>query len=78
MKWNRTNPDPSHASGLSTHGVNVGQALQAPSLQYLLTGDAAFLQNASDGIDTVWRYHGQASGIYSAEDNREIPALPTL
>jgi hypothetical protein len=69
--------DPSHPhfqscpsnSSLCHHGVNVGQALQEPAVRYLLSGNLAFLRNTTLAVKTLWRLHGQASGIYSAEDN---------
>ena len=69
VMWNRSHPDPSHPSSMSTHGVNVGQALQAPVWQYRITGDSTYLANITAMVGNVWHYHGQASGMYSAEDN---------
>ena len=38
-------------------------------MRYLLSGDREYLRNSTLAVETVWRLHGQASGIYSAEDN---------
>ena len=69
--------DPSHPhfancppnSSQCHHGVNVGQALQEPAMRYRLSGNRAYLRNSTLAVRTLWRLHGQASGIYSAEDN---------
>ena len=69
--------DPSHPqfkdcpfnSSQCHHGVNVGMALQEPAIRYRLSGNVDYLRNSTLAVKTVWRFHGQASGIYSAEDN---------
>ena len=38
-------------------------------MRYMLSNNTDYLRNSTLAVDTVWRLHGQASGIYSAEDN---------
>ena len=69
VMYNRSHPDPSHPSSLSTHGVNVGAALQAGVWQYRMSGNSTHLDAITPMVGNVWKYHGQANGMYSAEDN---------
>lgn len=62
-RYNRSIPDPSHPGSMPTHGVNVGQALQACAWQYKLSASPEWQANATLAIETVWKWHGQSSGM---------------
>jgi DUF1680 family protein len=57
------------AANLSTHGVNTAMALKAAAVWYLLTGDATERASLSRMFAALDRYHGQPSGIFSADEH---------
>ena len=57
------------AANLSTHGVNTAMALKAAAVWYLVTGDAGDRASLSQMFASLDRYHGQPSGIFSADEH---------
>ena len=57
------------AANLSTHGVNTAMALKAAAVWYLLTGDPGDRASLSQMFAALDRYHGQPSGIFSADEH---------
>ncbi|KAF9263003.1 hypothetical protein L218DRAFT_928652 [Marasmius fiardii PR-910] len=53
----------------STHGVNTGEALKSEALAFRFTGDETDRQNTFDRIDMLYKFHGRASGTYSADEH---------
>ncbi|KAL0951819.1 hypothetical protein HGRIS_008485 [Hohenbuehelia grisea] len=54
---------------MHTHGVNTAEALKSEALVYRFTGDRTDVQNTFDRIDMLYKYHGRASGTYSADEH---------
>ncbi|GLB38772.1 putative beta-L-arabinofuranosidase, GH127 [Lyophyllum shimeji] len=54
---------------MQTHGVNNGEALKSEALAWRFTGDETDKQNTFDRIDMVYKYHGRASGTFSADEH---------
>ncbi len=55
---------------LSTHGVNVGQALKVPAVKYLRDGNySGHLQAAEAQWALLDQFHGQSSGMFSCSEN---------
>ncbi|KAF9459203.1 hypothetical protein BDZ94DRAFT_1199867 [Collybia nuda] len=52
-----------------THGVNNAQALKSEALAWRFTGDASDRTSTFDRIDMMYRYHGRASGTFSADEH---------
>jgi uncharacterized protein len=57
------------AAGLSTHGVNTAMAMKAAAVWWLVTGDPGDRANLYKMFDALDRYHGQPSGIFSADEH---------
>src|SRR5664279_3271523 len=57
------------ASNLSTHGVNNAMAMKAAAVWWLLTGDKGDRASRYQMFDALDRYHGQPSGIFSADEH---------
>ncbi len=57
------------AANLSTHGVNTAMALKAAAVWYLITGEAGDRASLSQMFAALDRYHGQPSGIFSADEH---------
>ncbi|KAL1705246.1 hypothetical protein EV121DRAFT_258782 [Schizophyllum commune] len=52
-----------------THGVNQAEALKSEALTWRITGDDSDKQSTVDRIDMLYKYHGRASGTYSADEH---------
>ena len=51
------------------HVVNVAMGLKFPALRARLTGDLARARaELAAGLDVIWRYHGQAHGMFSGDE----------
>ena len=55
--------------GMETHGVNNGQALKTAAVRYRLSGDPAERVNHYRQVDTLDRYHGQPTGMFSCDEH---------
>ena len=75
VMYNRSHPDPSHPNSLSTHGVNVGAALQAPVWKFRTTGNVTDLNAIETMVANVMKYHGQANGMCVSPHTRSPPPL---
>jgi DUF1680 family protein len=56
-------------ANLATHGVNTAMALKAAAVWWLVTGDPGDRASLSQMFDALDRYHGQPSGIFSADEH---------
>ena len=54
---------------LANHGVNNGMALKAAAVWWLLTGAEKDRQSLYQMLQALDRYHGQPSGIFSADEH---------
>ncbi len=54
---------------LSQHGVNNAMAMKAAAVWWLLTGEKKDLESLSQMLTALDRYHGQPSGIFSADEH---------
>jgi hypothetical protein len=52
-----------------THGVNLGQAMNTWGAMYRLTGNKSYLAAGRAGWEKVMHYHGQASGVFTGDEN---------
>lgn len=50
------------------HGVNNAMGLKVPALLYRLTGQKVFQKLALSAPETLDRYHGEANGLFSADE----------
>jgi hypothetical protein len=57
------------ASNLSTHGVNNAMAMKAAAVWWLITGEKGDRASLYQMFDALDRYHGQPSGIFSADEH---------
>ena len=57
------------AANLSNHGVNNAMAMKAAAVWWLLTGDKGDRASLYQMFDALDRYHGQPSGIFSADEH---------
>uniref|UniRef100_Q01SC7 Uncharacterized protein n=1 Tax=Solibacter usitatus (strain Ellin6076) TaxID=234267 RepID=Q01SC7_SOLUE len=57
------------AAGLSTHGVNNAMAMKAAAVWWLITGERGDRDSLYKMFDALDRYHGQPSGIFSADEH---------
>ncbi|HEY1493124.1 MAG TPA: beta-L-arabinofuranosidase domain-containing protein [Candidatus Solibacter sp.] len=57
------------AAGLSTHGVNNAMAMKAAAVWWLVTGEKGDRDSLYKMFDALDRYHGQPSGIFSADEH---------
>ena len=56
--------------GMETHGVNNGQAIKTSAVTFRRSGDlAAERINFQRQLDTLDRYHGQPSGMFSCDEH---------
>jgi hypothetical protein len=60
---------PKREAGLSTHGVNNAMALKAAAVWWLVSGDRRDRDALAPMLDALDRYHGQPSGIFSADEH---------
>jgi len=54
---------------LSTHVVNNAMGLKDPAIRYRLSGDPADRAAATAGFETLDRWHGQATGVFSGDEH---------
>jgi len=64
-----TDKVPRNQTNLSTHGVNNAMAMKAAAVWWLVTGDAGDRASLYKMLDALDRYHGQANGIFSADEH---------
>ncbi len=57
------------AAGLATHGVNTAMAMKSAAVWWLVTGDKGDRDSLYKMFDALDRYHGQPSGIFSADEH---------
>ncbi len=50
------------------HGVNLAQALKMPALWSLQDGSGMYRQGSRKGLDLLFRYYGQAHGLFTGEE----------
>lgn len=55
--------------GLDNHGVNNGMGLKFGGMRYLRTGDRKDRDAIFTMLDTLDRYHGQATGIFTCDEH---------
>eukprot|EP01051_Picozoa_sp_SAG22_P002042 SAG22_NODE_86_length_21440_cov_288.248700_29_plen_627_part_00 len=51
------------------HGVNTAQGLSTWAAKFRATGDRQWLAAGREGWAKVYRWHGQASGVFSADEH---------
>src|SRR4029077_1256986 len=56
-------------ANLSTHGVNNAMAMKAAAVWWLVTGEKGDRDSLYQMLDALDRYHGQPSGIFSADEH---------
>ncbi|KXN85013.1 hypothetical protein AN958_11858 [Leucoagaricus sp. SymC.cos] len=54
---------------MQTHGVNTAEALKSEALAWRFTGDPTDVQSTFDRIDMLYKFHGRASGTFSADEH---------
>ncbi len=54
---------------LSTHVVNNAMGLKDPGIRYRLDGDTAHRAAVATSVDTLDRWHGQATGVFSGDEH---------
>ena len=59
----------STGANLSTHGVNNAMAMKAAAVWWLVTGEKGDRDSLYQMLDALDRYHGQPSGIFSADEH---------
>ncbi|HOM99616.1 MAG TPA: glycoside hydrolase family 127 protein [Acidobacteriota bacterium] len=52
-----------------SHVVNNAMGVKAPAVWYLFSGDSADLHRALEAVAELDRYHGQANGVFSGDEN---------
>jgi hypothetical protein len=52
-----------------THGVNQAEALKSEALAWRMTGDKSDRESTFKRLDLLYKFHGQASGTYSADEH---------
>jgi hypothetical protein len=60
---------PAEKSNLESHGVNNGMALKWPAVWWRHSGAEADLKGVAMMLDTLDRYHGQATGIFTCDEH---------
>ncbi|KAF9564203.1 hypothetical protein CPC08DRAFT_273104 [Agrocybe pediades] len=60
---------PANQLNMQTHGVNTAEALKSEALAWRFTADPSDRQNTFDRIDMLYKYHGRASGTFSADEH---------
>ena len=55
--------------GQWVHGVNTAQGLSQYAARYRATGDRRWLDAGLSGWQKMYKYHGQASGVFSADEH---------
>ena len=60
---------PRSGANLSTHGVNNAMAMKAAAVWWLVTGEKGDRDSLYQMLDALDRYHGQPSGIFSADEH---------
>ena len=60
---------PVYTKGVLTHGVNNGQAIKEGGVRYRLPGNSSDALSSHTRMDLLDRYHGAASGIYTADEH---------
>ncbi len=60
---------PRTGANLSTHGVNNAMAMKAAAVWWLVTGEKGDRDSLYQMLDALDRYHGQPSGIFSADEH---------
>lgn len=54
---------------LLSHGVNIAMALKYPGLKFQQTGEEAYQESFTMGLDFLDRYHGQVTGVFSCDEH---------
>ncbi|KAF9054831.1 hypothetical protein BJ165DRAFT_1399979 [Panaeolus papilionaceus] len=52
-----------------THGVNTAEALKSEALAWRFTNDQTDIQSTINRLDMLYKYHGQASGTFAADEH---------
>ncbi|KAJ3557506.1 hypothetical protein NP233_g11721 [Leucocoprinus birnbaumii] len=60
---------PANKLNMQTHGVNTAEALKSEALAWRFTGDPTDVQNTFDRLDMLYKFHGRASGTFSADEH---------
>lgn len=47
-----------------THIVNVTMGIKQPLMEYRLTGNKKYIESIYKGIESLYKYHGQVSGVF--------------
>jgi DUF1680 family protein len=55
--------------GLDSHGVNTGMALKFAGVRYRQSGDPTDRDAIFNVLDTLDKYHGQATGIFTCDEH---------
>ena len=50
------------------HGVNNAMALKSAAVWWRHSGDEDDVTSSLDRLDTIWKYHGQASAMFSCDE----------
>ncbi len=50
------------------HGVNNAMGLKVPALLFRLTGEEKYKKLSSEALEELYRYHGEANGLFSADE----------
>ena len=50
------------------HGVNNAMALKGAAVWWRHSGDADDIAQSTERLDTIWKYHGQASSMFSCDE----------
>lgn len=52
-----------------THGVNIAMALKHPALAAAFLDDESLMAAAKQGLETILKHHGTATGLYSCDEH---------
>jgi len=61
--------DPSPDWNYDTHVVNNAMGVKAPAVAYRTTGEETDRDAVGNAIDTLDTYHGQATGLFTGDEN---------
>ncbi|PPR06314.1 hypothetical protein CVT24_001026 [Panaeolus cyanescens] len=60
---------PPSSTNMQTHGVNTAEALKSEALAWRFTNDQSDIQSTINRLDMLYKYHGQASGTFAADEH---------
>ncbi len=59
---------PAQKWNIESHGVNAAMAYKTPAVMFVLSGEDKFKQSVYSAIRNLDKYHGQAGGLFAADE----------